>query len=345
MHTTYSDGTATVAELLEVARRHGIEALLITDHDTVEARRDGWEGWHDGVLCLIGVEVSPKEGHLLAFGTGGEIAHKGLTEREICAEVEAEGGVSFAAHPFSEGSRMSHRIGRPHPWRSIDECDGIGIELWSLLTDHAERWTHPGQAVSFLRNPTPLITGPPPEHLAVWDRMTASRRVPAIGGLDAHQPGFRIRGRAFSPMRHERFLHLLSTHVCFRPTGSLEEDRALTIDALGNGRCYLALDWVAPAEGFSFRAGSDSEELEMGGEGIGDEWLLRIDCPREARVRLLRDGEPVLERVADTVEHRAGPGVWRVEAWLDHEGIPRCWIASNPIYLRARADGAGPAGQ
>jgi hypothetical protein len=335
MHTTYSDGTATIPELLAVARDEGIEALLITDHDTVEARRDGWEGWHDGVLCLIGLEVSPKDGHLLAFGVDEAIAHDGLSEREICDEVTAAGGVSFAAHPFSEGSRMSRRIGRPHPWRSIEECSRTGIELWSLLTDEAERWTNPRQAVSFMRDPEPQVIGPPEEHLSVWDRLAATRRVPAIGGLDAHQPGIRLGRRAISPMPHRRFLGLLSTHVCPPRSGGTLWNEESTIDALAAGRCYLALDWIAPAAGFRFWGEANGQRLEMGGEAAAGDWSLRAECPGQADLRLLRNGEVVEEGPGRSLGHRVtGPGVWRVEAWREHHGVARRWIVSNPIYLR-----------
>src|SRR5690348_319059 len=103
VHSTLSDGTATVAELLEAARASGAGALLLTDHDTLAARGDGWAGTHDGVALVVGTEVSPRGGHYLAFGVSGEIAHAGLSEVEIAAAVREAGGVGFAAHPFSEG--------------------------------------------------------------------------------------------------------------------------------------------------------------------------------------------------------------------------------------------------
>ena len=63
VHTTYSDGTATVAEVLDAARTSGADALLVTDHDSLGARHDGLEGMHDGVFLLVGTEVSPEHGH------------------------------------------------------------------------------------------------------------------------------------------------------------------------------------------------------------------------------------------------------------------------------------------
>jgi predicted metal-dependent phosphoesterase TrpH len=68
VHTTYSDGTATVTELVTAAAAAGVDALLVTDHDTLGAVRDGWQGRREGVCVLIGTEVSPKGGHYIVYG-------------------------------------------------------------------------------------------------------------------------------------------------------------------------------------------------------------------------------------------------------------------------------------
>jgi hypothetical protein len=106
LHTTYSDGTATVPEVVAAARAAGVDLVLVTDHDSLAARRDGWEGRHDGVFALVGTEVSPKQGHYLAFGVDREIRHAGRSALEIAEAVRQAGGVGFAAHPFSRGGHM-----------------------------------------------------------------------------------------------------------------------------------------------------------------------------------------------------------------------------------------------
>src|ERR1700750_3404875 len=87
VHSTYSDGTASVPELLGAAAEAGADAVLLTDHDTLGARRDGWEGRHDGVVLVVGTEVSPKGGHYLAFGVDHEIGHAGRSALEIAEAV------------------------------------------------------------------------------------------------------------------------------------------------------------------------------------------------------------------------------------------------------------------
>ena len=44
LHSLYSDGTGTVPEIARAARASGVDVVLLTDHDTLEARRRGEEG-------------------------------------------------------------------------------------------------------------------------------------------------------------------------------------------------------------------------------------------------------------------------------------------------------------
>ena len=326
VHSTFSDGTATVPEIAAAARAAGADAVLLTDHDTLAARRAGCEGWHDGVLVVVGMEISPKGGHFLAFGLDDEVRHGGLGEEEICARVRARGALGFPAHPFSRGSAISKTIGRPHPWRSLESCEYTGIELWSLVTECAERCATPLELIRFLRRPEDAVDHPPARNLEAWDRLCRRRRVVAIGGLDAHQSGVRIGGRAFSPHPNERIFRTLRTHVLT----DAEPGPATVLDALAEGRCYLAVDSLAPARGFRFEAEGDGV-VPMGAEVRGGRWTLRAVLPQEADVRLIRDGQVLERATAARIELQVdAAGVYRVEARLRG----RTWIVSNPIYVR-----------
>ncbi len=341
VHTTYSDGTATVPEVLDAARATGVDALLVTDHDTLGARRDGSEGMHAGVFLLVGTEVSPKQGHYLAFGVEAEIAHEGRTPLQIAEAVRAVDGVGFAAHPFSAGGRMlvpslARRVVLPHGWPALDDPEGCdGIELWSLTTDAAEGWRTPAEAVRWLRDPEVAVAqGPPAHHLRRWDALSARRRLPAIGGLDGHAPGVRIRGRVRSPLAHTRTFGLLRTHLlCDRPLGgATDADRTTLLTALRTGAAWLTCPFVAPAHGARFWAErGDSTTVPMGGETPPGSMALRVRLPEVAEVSVLRDGVLVHAgrgALVDLDIDRAG--VYRIEARIDG----RLWLLSNPIHLR-----------
>jgi hypothetical protein len=341
VHSTYSDGTATVPELLAAAADAGAGALLLTDHDTLEARRDHLEGLHDDVFLLVGTEVSPKQGHYLAFGVNEEIPHAGRAAGEIAAAVRTAGGVGFAAHPFSVGGHMlfpalARRIVLPHGWPALDEPDGYdGIELWSLTTDAAEAWRTPAEGWRWLQNPERSVAqGPPARHLARWDALSACRRVPAIGGLDGHAPGVRVSGRVRSPLSHARTFRLLRTHlICERDlSGETDRDRATLIGALAAGAAWLHCPFVAPAHGARFWAERrGGMTVPMGGESDAGPAVLRVLLPRQAGVMLLRDGTAIHEAQAAHVDLEVErPGVYRVEARIDGQ----LWLLSNPVHLR-----------
>ena len=341
VHSTHSDGTGTVPEIARAAERAGADVVLLTDHDTVAARRGGEEGMHSSVLVLVGHEISPRNrNHMLALDTPGRIRHRDRSPAQIAQAVRDAGGLGIAAHPFSEGNRRFRRVrslGVSMRWEDLECLDGL--EVWSFLSDNGQNVAGLRDAVRFVATPERYVTHPPRHNLAEWDRLGARRRVVGVGGLDAHQFGKRIRGRVIRVMGYARSFGQLRTHVLTDGplTGDLVDDSRQVYAALREGRCYIAAHAFAPARGFSFAATREGAELPMGAEaafGAGP-WDLRASVPRPALLRLLRDGREVLRAAGRSLEARAeGPGVYRVEAHLDALGAERTWILSNPIYLR-----------
>jgi hypothetical protein len=324
-----------VPEIARAAGRAKADVALLTDHDTLAAARNGEEGWYGDVLLLAGVEVSPRgRDHYLAFGLGEEIDHDGLDGAAICRVVRDAGGFGFAAHPFSQGSARFRRRAPGMPFGSLD-CDALhGVELWSFVNDTAEAASSIPELLRFIVAPGRALDHPPARNLRTWDELCRERRTVAIGGLDAHQFGKRI-GR-FVPLRvmgYHRSFRFIRTHVLCdeAPTRELEHDRGQVFAALSEGRCYIAVDAVAPARGFRFEAG----DVAMGGEAPAARRTLRAHTPLPARLRLLRDGEEI--GAADGMEITREidePGVYRVEALRRAKGRDRTWIVSNPVYLR-----------
>jgi hypothetical protein len=136
-------------------------------------------------------------------------------------------------------------------------------------------------------------------------------------------------------MGYGRSFRQLRTHVLCPelPEGSLEQDRALVYDALREGCCYIAVDALAPARGFSFWADGG---VPMGAEAEFAGQSLHAVTPRPASaLRLIRDGAVVAAVEGAAIDYEApGPGVYRVEARLPYRGRELTWIVSNPVYLR-----------
>jgi hypothetical protein len=270
------------------------------------------------------------------FGADSEISWR-QEGAGVVADAAAAGALAFAAHPFSSGSERFRRIGDGMPHTAVDAQGLTGIELWSFVTDTAEHIRSVREGLLFAAAPLRVVDHPPSRNMIEWDRLCRSRRVVAVGGLDAHQIGVRVHGRV--PLRlmgYARSFRHLRTHVLCssEPTGSLLEDRALVYDALRAGSCYLAMDSVAPARGFQFWA-SGPAVVPMGGEAAFAGQELHVRVPRPAELRLLRDGAVVAAESGSTLDRvAAGPGVYRVEARLPWGGREHTWIVSNPVYLR-----------
>jgi hypothetical protein len=226
--------------------------------------------------------------------------------------VDAQGGFGFAAHPFSQGSKLFKRRGIP--FRDLDCL--AGLELWSFVNDTGqsiERWR---DVVKFLATPNRYVDHPPVLNVRTWDELCRERPVVAIGGLDAHQVGLRIwHWVPLRLMSYKRSFRHIRTHVLIDG----EPSRNTVFTALREGRCYIAMDSLAPARGFTFES---------------DGGTLRVRLPREARIRLLRDGEEVTSASGNSLDHAVdGRGAYRVEAYLHAYGRERTWILSNPLYV------------
>jgi predicted metal-dependent phosphoesterase TrpH len=71
LHTTFSDGTYTPAEVVDLARRSGLSAIAITDHDTLGAIGPARQAAGSALEIVSGVEITAewrdREFHLLGY--------------------------------------------------------------------------------------------------------------------------------------------------------------------------------------------------------------------------------------------------------------------------------------
>jgi 3',5'-nucleoside bisphosphate phosphatase len=127
MHTTFSDGTATPAELVARAKQNGVRCIALTDHDTLAGLEDCFaEGAKQGVEIIAGTELSidyrDKTTHLLGYFSGPKVPileqklsalRSGRDNRneKICNKLQALG----LAVTLSEVEAIAtESVGRPH---------------------------------------------------------------------------------------------------------------------------------------------------------------------------------------------------------------------------------------
>ena len=336
VHSTHSDGTATVPELRRAVRAAGAEVLLLTDHDTLGARDACEDGWGDGVLVVVGHEVSPRHGHLLVFGTPEPIGHAGRDETAILDAVAGAGGFGIAAHPFSTGSAMSRRIGRPHGWSSSATRRWRGSRSGASRPTRRRAGASPAAALRGLRHPeAAVLGGPPPGHLERWDSIAAAGPRGGLGGQDGHAPGLRVGGRVRSILPHARWLPLVQTVLDLAAplTGDDAADRATVLRTLRAGATTVAVPPLGDPLG---GRAAFSTVPRPGGRGPAAGCRLEVDAPAATTVRLLRDGRVVLEADARDAPFAVdAPGLHRVElrrAGPDG-GAAVPWLLPSPVAL------------
>lgn len=161
--------------------------------------------------------------------------------------------------------------------------------------------------------------------------------------IRGRQPGEVVVRIDFDP--YVRSFRNVCTHVL-----APELTESAIRDALRAGRAYVAHDWMADPTGFRFSVRGDAGHEREAVVGLmGDELGYRAGLRLEARfpvacsrIRLIRDGVQVASGRGAEFEYRVRePGVYRVEGWVTLDAEERCWLLSNPVYLRPEEPVAG----
>lgn len=164
IHTRASDGTASVAQILDRVERHTeLDVIAITDHDRIDAAivaRTMAKDRGARAEVIVGEEITTLGGHLLALWIERPIKpFRSL--RTTIAEIHDQGGLAVPAHPLV-----------PYPL-----C-AQGFQLRRLLAD--EPRYRPDAIEAF--NPTTLGR---PWHARVV-RFADEHGLARLGNSDAH---------------------------------------------------------------------------------------------------------------------------------------------------------------
>ena len=128
LHTTASDGVLSPSEIVRYAREQGLQAVAITDHDTIEGNAEALdEGAKSGLEVISGVEISAQfdlgSMHILGFFI--DIGNTALKERlSLLQETRAQRNPKMVEKLRELGVELSYdeilhasgggQVGRPH---------------------------------------------------------------------------------------------------------------------------------------------------------------------------------------------------------------------------------------
>ncbi|MFJ7902892.1 CehA/McbA family metallohydrolase [Streptomyces sp. NPDC096198] len=168
MHSWYSDGRRTPAEIAALARAAGLDFINSSEHNTTSSHAHWADLAGDDLLIMLGEEVTTRNGHVLALGTDpGTFIDWRYRARDnrwarFAQQIHRAGGLVVPAHPHAT-------------------CVGCGWKFGFAEADAVEVWNGP-------------FTPDDEATLAEWDntlvasvRAGHGRWLPAMGNSDAHR--------------------------------------------------------------------------------------------------------------------------------------------------------------
>jgi hypothetical protein len=344
MHTTYSDGSGTHADIGNAALKTSVDVLIVTDHNIlVHGKNEYYRDGKKRVLLLVGEEIhdqdrEPQKNHLLVFGTERELAPFADDPQTLINAVRLAGGVCFIAHP--DESALPAFGETAISWENWGVTGFTGIELWNGLSELKSVAKGKWKAIAYAFFPDFIPHGPLPETLHRWDELTVKgQRLVAVGGSDAHALHISLGPFHKVIFPYEFHFSTINTHALTPTplTGDLIQDRKMVYDALAAGHCFIGYDLPSPTRGFHFSARSQAITAIMGDEitTSAGSVTLQAKLPSAAEIRLIRNGQIVKTSRGETMLYITDePGIYRIEVYRRYLGKLRGWIFSNPIYIK-----------
>ncbi len=245
-HSSVSDGTEPPAIVIRRAAEAGLDAIALTDHDTVAGHREAASALPAGLTLVPGAELSCRlEGHsvhMLAYlfdpqndelaGEMAEIRESRLHRARAMVDKLAELGVPITWEQVSEIA-SGGVVGRPHIARamidagvvsSVDEAftpEWIGpggrahISRYALDPARAIRLVRSAGGVTVLAHPRGVSRG-----WQVPDEVIAALAAAGLAGIEVNHPQ--------QDEAERRRLSELASSLRLIPSGGSDDHGALT---------------------------------------------------------------------------------------------------------------------
>jgi hypothetical protein len=261
-HTLHSDASWDVSELVDAARRIGLDFVTLTDHNTTSPLPEMASYSTPDLLTMGGMELTTFWGHAVCLGTMNWIDWRvdavGEGMARIAEAQTAAGALFIIAHPNDQGDpvctgcRWVYPHMQPGPARLVEVWNG--------------RWES--------TDPASKNEG----SLNLWYRwLNQGYRLAATAGTDAHGP---------APL----------DGVGFNTVYARELSQAAILEGLAAGRNYLSAGPI-----LSFSAQNEDGEIALIGGDLPACGEITLQCawddaPAGASLRLVRNGAVIHEQ-------------------------------------------------
>ncbi|MEA3296795.1 MAG: histidinol-phosphatase [candidate division Zixibacteria bacterium] len=331
IHTTESDGTKTLDEVVAIGRDVGLDFMMFSDHMTLSNREAGKEGFYGKTLVTIGYEHNDTDDihHYLLFDSPG-VYPADMSPAEYVAAGAADNALGILAHPDEVRDALKEHP--PYPWKDWSVVGFNGIELWNQMSEWMEKLTRYNKlAMAF--SPRKSMVAPTERILKKWDELNMTGKYVGIAGVDAH--AFPVKVWPFTVEIFPYKVHFKSLRCYILLPEPMSRDfltaRHQFYDAIRDCRLFFANIRWGNADSFEFYGEDGEKSVVCGGSlALTENTRLIIQLPSRATLCLIHNGRKVLETISEKLEFNVGErGIYRVEVWKKKRG----WIFSNHIRV------------
>lgn len=324
IHSLYShDSRGTLEEILRDGKASGCDFLITTDHNSLGLKK--YEGFHKGLLLIVGVELSTSKGHVVALNLDKMPSQRGDVPK-LFSELRQKGAMAIVAHPTGKrggwgGPKEGFMGSEVFNLSTFVHSVNIGDLILTLLFEYP---LNRADALAFLLER-------PDRDLAFFDKCSQKGHRVLLAGVDAHAipipplGALHLYAHLFPVVR----LHILSPRLT----------RKDILKSLGRGRCFVSFDLLEDGTSFLYYGLiKGKKHVMMGGQIPFQRGIhLMARSPVPAHFVMLCNGVALAEGYGrEFVYHPEKPGVYRVEVFLKRLSRKVPWIFSNPIWLGTR---------
>jgi predicted metal-dependent phosphoesterase TrpH len=123
IHSKFSiDGSMEPEEILEAAKKAGMDGIAVTDHNTIKGGKETEKAADKNFIVIVGSEVETKSGEIIGLNLKKEI-EAGLSPDETCKLIKKQGALVMIPHPYD---RFRKGLGKEME-KIVDYIDAIEV--------------------------------------------------------------------------------------------------------------------------------------------------------------------------------------------------------------------------